>query len=537
MSLENWKNEFPRMPEQMRRMVEEEVARQIAAEDTEGRMGAKAPGKEEGQMRMDDRKKNGTYRAAGARKRNVRRMVVAVAAAVAVLGTTVFGGVKLYQELRSEKVGSYGLKTGIVSVEGEKETGNKSGADEGQRVTEVLAGADEQQKQAPEEVPMLTLAFDYVPEGMKEAYGTQLYFEGHEFEGGISTALDVMGEDGNPGEFNDFDVTDSEKLEIAGHSAVYLERQLLSGGYNKKMYVVYPEFWQVLTIYASEEMTKEEIVKVAEGIRLEPTGETKKLSECYTLSDMETEQTLVDPVPMSATKEEMGQTHSIGDAFDLSAWAEDAQGNPVDGASLSAKVTSVQVADDLSLLGDDIDTDRVESSWKEAQGEDGKLLPDEVQYIKSGDGVNTLDTVIKTEEVEQKLVYVTAEYTNTGEEELFNVLFNGTFHAIVEKDGTYTMFNRANLYGADQGDAQWDRTMALGASNLGGMRYYDVHGNERGNNYIPSIKPGETMTVHMANIVHEDELPYLYLNLDPLIGDIGFDERSLATGYVDIRQK
>ena len=68
------------------------------------------------------------------------------------------------------------------------------------------------------------------------------------------------------------------------------------------------------------------------------------------------------------------------------------------------------------------------------------------------------------------------------------------------------------------------------------MYYYDVHGGERGNNHIASIKPGETVTVHMGWIVQEKELGYLYLNLNPAGNSYGFDEDSLAVGYVDIRQ-
>ena len=68
------------------------------------------------------------------------------------------------------------------------------------------------------------------------------------------------------------------------------------------------------------------------------------------------------------------------------------------------------------------------------------------------------------------------------------------------------------------------------------MIYYDVHGGERGNNYIECIPSGETVTVHMAWIVTEEELSMLYLNLDPSGGSYEFSESALKTGYVDIRQ-
>ena len=68
------------------------------------------------------------------------------------------------------------------------------------------------------------------------------------------------------------------------------------------------------------------------------------------------------------------------------------------------------------------------------------------------------------------------------------------------------------------------------------MVFYDVRGGERENNYIESIKPGETVTVHMAWIVTEEELGTLFLTLDPSGGAYEFTDSSLAIGYVDIRQ-
>ena len=68
------------------------------------------------------------------------------------------------------------------------------------------------------------------------------------------------------------------------------------------------------------------------------------------------------------------------------------------------------------------------------------------------------------------------------------------------------------------------------------MDYYDVRGGERNNNYIPSIKPGETVTVHLAKVVNEDELDKMYLVLDGEGNRLEFSENALKAGYVDIRQ-
>ena len=68
------------------------------------------------------------------------------------------------------------------------------------------------------------------------------------------------------------------------------------------------------------------------------------------------------------------------------------------------------------------------------------------------------------------------------------------------------------------------------------MPYHDVLGGSENKNYISSIKPGETATVHIAYVVNEDELDLLYLNLDTYGGTYEFSDTSLNLGLVDIRQ-
>ena len=82
----------------------------------------------------------------------------------------------------------------------------------------------------------------------------------------------------------------------------------------------------------------------------------------------------------------------------------------------------------------------------------------------------------------------------------------------------------------------WDVAQITGIAQWREMLYYDVHNGERSNNYISEIKAGETVTVHMGWIVPEEDLKYLYLNLDAFGGCFEFDSHALALGYVDIRQ-
>lgn len=89
---------------------------------------------------------------------------------------------------------------------------------------------------------------------------------------------------------------------------------------------------------------------------------------------------------------------------------------------------------------------------------------------------------------------------------------------------------------ASDARAVWDEAVPQGAAHVTEMWYYDVHGGERHNNYITKLGAGETASVHMAWLVPEEELPYLYLDLNTSGSSFEFSEESLAVGYVDIRQ-
>lgn len=83
----------------------------------------------------------------------------------------------------------------------------------------------------------------------------------------------------------------------------------------------------------------------------------------------------------------------------------------------------------------------------------------------------------------------------------------------------------------------WTMAANRGLSAFYEMLYYDVRGGERNNNYITSIQPGETVTVHMGWVVTQEELGKLYLSLDTFGGGAEFSDSSLELGYVDIRQQ
>jgi hypothetical protein len=228
---------------------------------------------------------------------------------------------------------------------------------------------------------------------------------------------------------------------------------------------------------------------------------------------------------VTSLSEDSLAVHETGEAVDLEMFAEDADGEYVDTTDITATVDQVQVADDLSLL----EEERIPEEWKAAVGSDGKLVQNELSYIKSGDGVNTLDEIVRTEMENQKLVAVDITYTNTGDVDLQNVLYNASTNTIAQDAGTYTIYD----YGAQPGD-DYDYVSGKSVAAKYHMEYFDafeVYGN--GGNYISSLAAGESVTVRVAWIVNERDLPDLYLNLSSFGEGHEFNEH---TRLVDIRQ-
>lgn len=225
--------------------------------------------------------------------------------------------------------------------------------------------------------------------------------------------------------------------------------------------------------------------------------------------------------------------YQIGDTFEVKTHGEDSEGD-WKGCKHAVSVDAVQIEDDLKLLGED----NVPKEWKSAVGEDGKLVNNTLSYIKAGDGVDTVDEIVKTESIKQKLVYTTVTYTNETDEEMNHILYLGELMLMDCEGDVYQIYYPEELLvllsGEDYDYVVWDGV----AQHKAGMSYYSVYEEYDGNgiNYIPSLKPHESIQVNMAWIVNENVLDYMYLNLSNVGGPYEFSDDMSKAGVVNICQ-
>ncbi len=473
MRLENLKQDFPKMPEELRERIEREVQKQI------------------GTTKKVERRNTVI----------IKKSLIAAFAAVMLLATTVFAGV-IYQ-MRSEIKGKYG-----VNIKGSVEPA--------------------------ENVSTIKMEVSYLPEGMVETEDGKYSYQDALNKGGVSICFYYIDTEDAQFDLLMKNVIENEDIQVGTHDGVYLklhENKEEENSFNQRIYVAYTEFSYVMEMYVASDVSKQEALKIAEGIQLlSDSSEAKEgVIRSYSWSDYITSQTEQEKIVNDDIWQDQSvlkNTHKIGEAF--LAYPKEEE---LDFGKIEIKVTDVQISDQIELLNlSKLDADFKREIEKEIDTE-GKLLPTKINYIKYGDGIQTVDQIVDSREVPQKLVYATVEYTNIGEEELSEVLFLGSLVRIIKEGTQVKMYNGEE---AKEGSA-WDCAQITGAANYWEMWYYDVHGGEKGNNYIMNLKPGETETVHMAWIVSEEELEYLYLSFDTY-GGYELSERALEIGYVDIRQ-
>lgn len=449
-----------------------------------------------------------------------KKVVIAAVAATMLLGTTVLAGA-LYK-MHSESVGEYAVRTKI-------EEANQGGSN-----------SAEGQTQAVPEIRDITMEVSYLPEGMVETEEGKYSYADALNKGGVSIVFYKMDTGDAQFDMLTTDVKSAEEIRIGGYDGIYCE---LIGGegegisFNQRIYVAYTDVHYVMEMYVASDVAKEEALKIAEGVHLQPvSGENaQNIVHAYNWSEFvqeEKEEGIGWSAALSIPKSAMANTHAVGESF-AAAHVASPEDDWLGLGNVEIRVTDVQVSDNVSLLDQSLmDSDERAGLQKEIDAS-GKLLPVTINYIKYGDGVNTINEVADSRTVPQKLVYATIEYTNTGSGELDEVLFYGTLMKIAERDGQMEIYKGK----ASDKNVVWDEAVPQGAAHYEEMWYYDVRGGERHNNYITHLAAGSTATVHMAWLVPEEDLGYLYLNLCTSGGSGEFSEEALDVGYVDIRQQ
>lgn len=479
MNWEEMKKEIPETPEFIHTMIQSEVKKQLQNTNV-----------------ISIRKKK-------VKKWTGAKVAAAAIACVLSVSSIAYAGVKLYH-MFLEKQGIYSIVTGIKADDGTGEL------------------------MLPEKIHDIDITAEYIPEGMAWIDKWHLEYPEHARTGGFSFSSVLLDEDDLSKAMQDKHVVDCEERTFGDYEGVYLKYHGLSEGgfFNQRIYLLCPDLYRVITVYIGDDVTKEDAVKVAENLVITENDTVMETAGLGTWSEMVSPEESSDETMPTSVESSKLPVYQIGEPLEISAFAEDSDGNYLENQNISICVDSVQVEDNLQLL----EPDRIPKEWLTAVGPDGKITENTLSYIKYGDGINSLDEIVKTESMKQKLVYVTVTYTNETDKEMYHLLYASALMLIDQKDGKYQIYDPA----AQSGDG-YDGVMWNGVAHTGNMTYSSVfedYGN--GGNYIASLKPGESIQVNMAWIVNESDLNHMYLNLNCDAGGFDFSDSTLKAGVVDI---
>ena len=396
---------------------------------------------------------------------------------------------------------------------------------------ESSGGVSADPVEALTEVPEVKMKVGYLPKGLTDnsaEKGTTSYLQ-EDGNGGYFIGNPIILDISAASWTADF-VTDYETLSVGGRDAAYVARRFGTDPdwVWKDLYITFPEVNRIVDLTAWGYAPKEELIKIGEGITLEKGDGMIPVSGQATWSQIlanmaaqaEDAANVIQPEEkMTATADEMKNLHQLGESFTVDTFQFAGGRCPV-----SVKALEFQTADDFSVLKD---KDRIPVEWTALLTADGKLGTAVRKYYTAGDGINTFPELVREEEAGLKLVEVTLEYTNDSDQDLKDVFFYGCLLSLMEENGEYRVLT-TDLQEADFVEYDWylDGTE---------MQYYDVTGGERNNNYIPSLKAGESQIVHVAWILFEDEADHLYLALDG--SGHSFTEDMLKTGLIQLPGK
>lgn len=391
------------------------------------------------------------------------------------------------------------------------------------------------EKELPEEIEEVTMEANYIPEGFTYSPEKE-YYVNQSHDAGYWISEPVLADEAEPLSMSF--VSDAQPLTIDGRDAVYIRVRYSADKdwENGKLYVLYEELNRILMIGSWGHGEKEELIKIAENTDLTPTGKmvaSKNLthwSDIINTLSKEADEKGNDDLAADdyyydeADETQMANLHQAGDKFDLTSLL----GEAPEGSGLEASITKVQVEDDLSLITNrDAIMDETYESWKDLTGPDGKLTSDTLNFIKNGNGTDTMTEVVRTEKQPVKLLYAEAEYTNTGSTTLRNVHYFVNAVPIIKEGAVYKIFDRTD----ETCDYVENEHIGISTPGISDMPYNDIPGDKNPKNYITEIKPGESVTVRLAWLVNEDELDKMYLSMN---GDSLFTDQGLEIGLVEL---
>ncbi len=357
----------------------------------------------------------------------------------------------------------------------------------------------------------------YLPENMEanDSLAMKYSFKDNYANGGFSFILWRLGKNSD---FQTLYANDYEEKEINGRKAVIVNKDTGNKNvmFDRQVFLLFEEEGMMFQSYVGTDVSDEQMMKVIEGISLEPTTEEKA---SYTadydgaLFSKAKEPTESRVIPL---KKDSNQLFSVGQTVPVSI-------NEVD--KLEYVIEKVEVFDSIkdfkqgnfNELGLEI------LSENKALDQTNKLLPYKRDVYKVGNGKDSVDELVESQLVNLKFVYLTTTVKNNGKQATEEIYMHPSLQVLKFEKNAWN-------YAGEDGIAEESIL-------TGEVDYLEPHGKGKSFYNIGSIPPGETMKINLGYFVDEDKLDSIFLDTFHYSG-FGDTENMNAEDrwWIDIRQ-
>jgi hypothetical protein len=418
------------------------------------------------------------------RKRN--RILIAAACLLIGIPTTAFGAVKAYDMIVQKQ--NYEVNISVVN--------------------KIFKKRDSWYK----------MKVGYLPESMEEINNTggmKYSFKDNYAQGGVSFILWKLGENTD---FSTLYSNSYENKEINGRKAVIVNKDTGNDNlmFNRQVFLLFEEEGIMLESYIGTDVSDEQMMKVIEGISLEPTTEEKATYAAEydgALFSKEKEPTESRIIPL---KKDSNQLFSVGQTVPVTIKEVD---------KLEFVVEKVEVFDSIKDFeqGNFNDVGLEILSENKALDQTNKLLPYKRDVYKVGNGKDSVDELVDSQLVNLKFVYLTTTVKNTSKQAIEEIYMHPSLKVLkFEKNA----WNYAVVDGIFE-----DSIMT------GEVDYLEPHGNGKGFYNIGSIQPGQTIKVNLGYFVDADKLDSIFLDAFHYSGFSDTENMNAEDRWwIDIRQ-
>ncbi len=285
-------------------------------------------------------------------------------------------------------------------------------------------------------------------------------------------------------------VKDYKKTSINSHEAVIMKKAGTTED-NTTVSIYYENVNIILTCFVDSDIKEKDMLKALSGVEI-VKGTKKDHTEYFEADNYEPEEDISQyTVDTSFTQIKTGQQVEFNNDID---------------STLKYSVDNIRVVDNVAELNRD-DFEFWGDDVNNYINDDGSLKPRKSTIYEFGDGINSVDKLIKKENKKQKFILADITYTDTtSKSQEFGI--NANLVQLEKKNGKLGYIDTGNT-----GDTNADD----------GYPNYIANANQGKDYYRYEVSAGESRTFTIGFRCDEDLLSKSYIQLDGPVSETSYD--------------